>query len=321
MNKTPVVTLTILAFAATVGCAELGNFFVPPHPNSDFGDPSKACLYLKGPAVTKRPKPDEKGEKALPAIAGIAASAAIGYLVDRTASAIKNESNRYQSSYSARHTKNLVYIQGDQEKETAYLWNTLTFVRYLGDITRTKTCEELESLPTEQGQEKAFELVAMLITEPTPEIKVNSVTLHKTKAKVASLKWYIPWSWWMTFDRSSQKVDLKATVTLSTIIHKGKGRESKDIISADLPLGKHKLTDAVQQLTVTDVTSGPFVLPNPECGYGCEDLRTTATITVTESNELGDVIGDASKKLTDNKQSINNFILEHLKIETPKNNK
>ena len=98
-----------------------------------------------------------------------------------------------------------------------------------------------------------------------------------------------------------------------------KGPQSKDIISADLPLGKHLLKDAIQTLDIKDVSTGPFVLPNPGCKPACSGLHTTATITITESNELGDIIGDASKKVADNKQSIVNFVLEQLKIESKQN--
>lgn len=297
MNKTSVVTLTLLTFASAAGCAEVGNFFVPPHPNSDFGDPSKACLYL-----TPEPKPATE----MPAIGGVVATAAIGYLIDRTAAAIKDEAKRYQSSYSARETN----VLGNTEAEQ---WKQLTFVRYLGEKAATKKCKELDPANTEL--EKAVQLEAELTTGQTPEIRVTKLTLNKTKAKVASVRWFVPWSWWMLLDRSSQKVDLKATVVMSAIVKTDKGSQSKDIVSADLPLGKHNLDDKNigSALPINDVSSGPFVLPQSESG-----LRTTVTITVTESNELGDTIGDAAKKVSDNKQAITNFVLGELKIAPPK---
>lgn len=310
--NTPLVSLVIVAFASSVGCARIGNFFVPPHPNSDQVGLSKECLYLTGEEIQKRPA--GPGLLVIPPLAGIAAAAAIGFLVDRTAAAIKDESTRYQASYSARQTKNLIYVQPD-DGENAYLWHTLKFVRYLGkdNTIRTKTCDQLEG---DNTFVKAITLEAEL--KKPPEITITKVTLNKTKAKVASVRWYVPWSWWMWLDRSAETVDLKATVTLSTIVKPVNGPpQSKDIVSADLPLGKHELTDTGGDLPITDVSSGPFVIPKAECGSDCVDLNTTATVTMTESNELGDIIGNAAKKVTDNKQSIVNFVLNKLNINPP----
>lgn len=303
--KTHLVALVTIAYASTIGCAEIGNFFIPPHSSSDYGGDSKTCLYLL-------PKPSNN--EALPAVAGIAASAAIGVLVDRTAAAIKQESTRYQASYSARATRALVSINASGTP--SYSWDTLKFVRYLGKSTMT--CDELDSLGDQQiktnNLERAIQLEAKLIREPAPEIVIQTLDLNKAKAKVASSRWFVPWSWWMLLDRSAEMVDLKATVTLSALVKTENGSQSKDIVSADLPLGKHKLPVKIDN--VKDVSTGPFVLPNPGCGKSCSDLLTTATVTITESNELGDIIGDASKKVADNKQSIVNFVLKELKVQT-----
>jgi len=307
--RTPLIAATILIFTLTTGCAEIGNFFVPPHSHSDHDNASKTCLYLTGLPVSEGTATLE----AAPAIAGIAASAAMGYLVDRTASAIKDESKRYQASYSARDSRDLAAVQGGS---TEYLWNTLTLIRYLGDDLGKQTCAQISELKEEQQPEKAVQLVAELVTQPAPEIKVRSLILNKTKAKVASVRWFIPWSWWMLVDRSNQRVDMKATVTLSAILQTEKGPQSKDIISADIPLGKFKLKDNSQEIQINDASSGPFILPSLGCS-NCKGLHTTATITISESNELGDIIAEASKKVSENKQSITNLVLGELKIAPP----
>ncbi|HMX90931.1 MAG TPA: hypothetical protein PLY42_06180 [Nitrospira sp.] len=306
MMKTPLVTFGILVILLSLGCAEMGNFFVPPHKKSDYGDQSKECLYLTVPPA--------KAEAAFPA--ALLATAAVGLLVDRTAAAIKKESERYKASYSARETKDLLIMK--DASTTVLNWDTLTFVRYLGKDAKNRTCADLKNDPS---VEKAVEFISKVDRDKS-EITAESLTLNKTKAKVASTRWFVPWSWWMLIDRSSEKVELKATVVMSAIAQTEKGSQPKDIISADLPLGKYDLDDDVSAKPIKDVSSGPFVIPALECkATPCTGPKTTVTVTLTESNDLGDILGDASKKVTDNKQSIINFVLEQLKIESPKNGK
>lgn len=303
MPKALSITCTAVCAVLVSGCAEVGNFFVPPHSKSDAAEPSKACLYLDRKAV--------KAE-ALP-IAAMAASAVVGFLVDRTAAAITDESKRYHASYSAR-AEALLASRIDPNSVTVHP-HELTFRRYLAgdkELISSQSCTDLRNASTQIALEVKGELSA----DPV-EFRITEVTLNNTKAKVASTRWFVPWSWWMLFDRSSHKVDLKATIAVNGLAPTDQGVQSKEVIAVDLPLGKFDLDETIQKRKLADVSSGRFPIPNIQCSKDC-DLNAIVTITLTESNDLGDVIGDAAKKVAENKQSVVKFVLEQVKLDAPK---
>lgn len=314
--QTRIVFLGILCFSFS-SCAAVGNFFVPKHSKSDYQEPELSCIYLEEIASKT---------EALPLLTA-AASVAAGILVDRVAKAVEKEGERYKASYSARVRDKFYKISpdmfgNDQKKRT---FNTIRFVRFQGDNLSTltekgekvsKSCEDLQTvMSTAENTAIAMELILDVSLDEDAEayeIKPSNLTIKKTKAKVKSWKGYMPWSWWMWFDSSQGKVDLKASVTLSAIGKSKEGLEPVDVIAVDIPLGKRDLNEKIINVDIKDGTSGWFIMPAVQ--NKLDLLPVTVSVTVSESDEIGDVIGNAAKQISENKKQITNVILDSLKL-------
>src|SRR5205823_14688700 len=152
-------------------------------------------------------------------IVGLAASAAIGLLVDRVAQGIKQEATRYKASYSARQRSNLYIFDNTQVR---WKFSEIRLVRYQGTPKHPVGKADCQDWKTQvpEGVVKASEVKIKL--QPSENNKAlelipTEITLHRTKAKVRSVRWYVPWSWWMLLDDTSGQVDLNIKISISVL--------------------------------------------------------------------------------------------------------
>lgn len=296
----------ILIYTSSLGCAAVGNFFLPPHSKSDKGDPELTCLYLE----------KISGGTEFAPILAAGAAAGIGFLVDRVAASVEEEASRYNASYSARARSTLILDTGGVK------FNSLRLVRFHGEEV-SRGCKDLQShrrindaIPVSYP-EKALELIILIKSGRSGslvhELKASKITINKTKAKVREVKWFVPWSWWMLLHRREAMVDLKTTIKLSAMVQSSEGLKPVDLIASDLKLGKFNLDKDLYDVEIKDSSSGWFAFPSVDSSKEQGKLMPiTASVSLTEADDLGDVIGKAGKKITENKQAIVNVILESL---------
>jgi hypothetical protein len=326
-----VLLISLLIFFLS-GCSATGDFFVPPHPKSDFRAPEKTCIYIKDTGSPKF------------AMTGMAASAAIGFIVDRIADGVEEEAGRYKTSYSSRTTFSLFEeAPGNTFNPTL---DSFELVRWIGKMAKEKTCSGIEELFDEKDKTRTVtekstqkEIVEQLLRKKEVENKVvleeamrisfnmhsknypiwevtgDYILLGKTRAKVSEPQILVPWSWWLPLSKSSGKIDLNATLAIGGVITTKDGLKHSDFIKVDMPLGKKfELADEegkFNKIDISDVTSGYFVIPGPKTKDDDKNVvPITLSLTINESDALGDLIGKGSKKISDNKQQIINFSLE-----------
>ncbi|MDR4484361.1 MAG: hypothetical protein R3B95_14320 [Nitrospirales bacterium] len=314
-----IITLSVL------GCSTLGNVVVPPHPNSDLREKEKVCIYQSL----------EAQKKAIPAIV---AAAGVGLLVDRIAEGIKEEAGRYKTSYSGRKTFRLFLDSPGKEMNPAI--DTFELVRWVGKEMQNKSCKEIEALfsPEEKLSPKTKNHLLRIkkdekdqtvieetirvgfkfsaINQPIWEVTGDYLLLGKTKAKVSQPKIWAPWTWWLYLSDSAGKIDLSATLAIGGVITTKDGVKHSEFLKTDMPLAKnvdlHDVDEEPNQIGIKDVTSGYFVIPASNKGSQDEKDRVpmTLSLTINESDDIGDLIAKGSKKVSENKQQIINFSLE-----------
>jgi len=329
-----ILTATALFLISQVGCSVLGDVVIPPHPKSAATDPELICLILKPPKEEEVRPPDGFLPLVVP---GVATAVAVigGVLIDQAGKAIKTEGERYKASYSARTTDFLLKATKPGARPTLNI-KSITLVRYYGkDTPMNWGCKDPPS-----GDYKALTFEAEFLTflpkYPLPkekeknqdqlqdhgllQLQATGLSLARTKAKVPSPRWFLPWSWWMFFDRSAQKIDINANVAMTVMAQEKKDSEIKpvDLMRVDLPLGKRNLDDKTDW-KVDHIASGWIAAPQFDTsGLAAGQLfaPVTITVTITETDELGDPIGEASKKVSENKEKILAELLKALGLKT-----
>ncbi|MCH7651005.1 MAG: hypothetical protein IIA63_07585 [Nitrospinae bacterium] len=303
------------------GCAAIGNFFIPPHPNSDGNDQERVCLYLDKPELLT---PDGDA-KALVGVAAVGVTAIAGLLIDRVAEGIEQESSRYKSSYSARNLDNLYK---KEQNQVLRKFTELNLVRFEGQKIVKDTCndlrgkskEDLKRLDLVKSLELTIEITKHSITSAY-ELKPTKLRLKKTKAKVSDTRWYLPWTWWMYLDKSTGKIDMIATVSISIVVKAKEVAKTQDIIKVDLPLlKKASLDENFENFEIKDISSGWFMLPDADFS-ATQSVPVTVNVTITESDDIGDTIGKVAKKVSENKETVVNFIHKEFKIEKDESSK
>ena len=94
--------------------------------------------------------------------------------------------------------------------------------------------------------------------------------------------------------------------------------KSIDLMRVDLPFGKRNLDDKTDR-KVDHIASGWIAAPQFDTsGLEAGQLfaPVTITVTITETDELGDPIGEASKKVSENKEKILAELLKALGLKT-----
>ena len=296
MQKATVIVSLIIFLT---GCAELGDTLIPPHPNSDIRDSELTCLVLD-PVPSSR---EEMGEELM--LKG--ASFVIGWAIDQTAKILEKEAGRYTATYSARNSGDLYEVSSDRSSAKKKLGG-FTLTRFSGPDVGLG-CGKI------QASEKVFELKAQIEVNTdgnAVQVIPTQMYLAKTKAKVPALTWW-PHTWWRALDRNSGKVELSATIVMTTIRESTESVTQEAVMKVDIPLGRYKLTMTPINANLAGTASGWFPLPHikdAKTQLITTGLPTTVTVTITESEKLGDVLGKASKEMINNKQKFTDEILK-----------
>jgi hypothetical protein len=296
--------LRVFVLAATLsGCSSLGNALIPPHQNSDFRDPDLTCLTFKYSDAR-----EEFGEELLAQGAG----AVIGWTIDQAAKVIEKEGGRYKATFSGRDSTELYHISQDGMKIRQKLLE-VRLTRYHGQEF-VNGCQA--DIPADL---KAFDFSADIsINEGKNaiELRPKELVIYKTKAKVPGLSLW-PHTWWRILDGNTGKVDYSARIVMVAVSESQAGVNQEELMKVDVPLGRYTLAKDPRTVKLSGVSSGWAPLPRVKRGAAkaVSGLPISITISITEANFLGDVLADASTKVSDSKDRITNKIVKLLNLE------
>lgn len=334
-------TIALLLSIAIIsgGCAGIIDAMIPKAPHSDANAPEVVCVWF----------PDAPREILPASLLAVVAPIAIGFAVDQVSKGLEAEAKRYKASYSGRASSYLLKVsQATGQTMTPaspapppsapgtpatlpppqstpvpppsplskveLLHQKMRIDRYHGDVSKAHGCPANLSGPErkladaikaertmgfEAEMELSSNLDAIRITPTVFELK-------DTKAKVSIF---------------NQNVDVNVQVTLSTLVKENKDGAAKqaDIAQIDFPVGKLKLSDDIKPPSLSQLRSSWYAVPRLTLPPPPDDPSKFAvvgplnlTITVMESNDFGDVIGQGAKLVSDNKTKIVDELLKAL---------
>lgn len=290
--------ILIVSLVTMIGCAPVGNFFIPPHKNSDTRGRDRVSVTLSD----QEPLVNRVAPFAAAAIVAVA-----GLAIDQVAKGIESESKRYKATYSGRTRGILLSRRGDAISLGA---KQVKIIRTI----RPNENEPIEAINVTIGIFPTFDKGAIYL-QPI------EVEMLRSKAKVAWPRWWsLLWTWWMYpwmgLDKDAFSIDVNVQLELEVIASTETARKASPLGTVDFHLGKcrvDRLTgsgkDGCQWNDRFEELTSPFLgLPVLD-GNGDGDLLLNVRATVIESNDLGDVIAKGSKEVKDRREDL----LEKLK--------
>lgn len=225
---------------------------------------------------------------------------ALTMVIKAASVALKAESKRYEATYSNRNSGILLDL--DPGKRLGLI----RFTRVVSDKGAPREVMRMDSRILFSADDRALRLQPVFLA------------LSSTKSKVAKIprpsccewRWLWPWMWahavygWVSAD--AYNVDTDIVVTIDTIA----GGASVER-SIEIPLGKVNINDERSfplELTCNRLKGIrlPYV---PIAADGKRPVRVNVGVTVREANELGGILGAASKATDDNADKISESIL------------
>ncbi len=297
--------LLILLAILLAGCSGIGNALIPPHPKSDIQDPDLTCLTFDN---TDNSQVSEMGGEFV--LEG--ASLALGWIIDQTASVIDKEASRYKSTFSARSTSDLYWGEDGALKPKL---KSFTLARYHGAAV-IRGCDEILKNKDSEKPELAFMLSGLVEYNNVSAIQLRPTMMfiNQIRAKVPALTWW-PHTWWRVFDNDAGKIDLALRASVVVVSRNANQVSEQEVMKVDLPLAKVKLAQQPQEISVSNLASGWAPLPpakDAKTHQISSTLPATITMTIVESDSLGDVLADASKTIKSNKDKISQEIIKVL---------
>jgi len=269
------------------GCASFWNTVIPAHPSSGFRGDDLVCL--KALAVR------QEKLMTLGVVESIASSA-----IERLAKGLERESKRYSATYSARHADLL--FKKDAEGKISQRVGSVVFARFIG--SETTQCPAAPEMALKDPA-VLFEVDLDLRPDGLLMLVPQRVVYKRAKAKVP-------------FWKGELDVDFQLTLSAVTVTKDGK-RALVEFAKADFPMGKIKLGSTLERkaANLVHLAAGWHVVPmEGESAARSSDFGAfTATMTVIEANELGDVIGKGAKTLAEHKADLAKKIVDNLGIE------
>lgn len=314
------VTVFGCAILFSVGCQAVGDAFIPHHPASYVQKGCSTSVALQRskyvPIEIKNEATNKPAGKGILPFAGMPAVASV--VVDQAVKTAETEAKKYNAVYSAR---------------TSDYFNS----------TNGGTNETIQTIIVERkcSTNTVFKFAMTLVPDLTngvfrirPEQVVINKTASKNFAPGLPREWkdlwqYAPWKWpgniisivWWGLDDSISKVDFNVHVVIESIGFNEKHEGKNNVLCAlNFPLGKRNIGDIAIGLNdirnnmktsqLSTIDSGFIPLRDPGTNVLDKAMPLNVTVTVTEGNDLGDIIGKGATELSKNKDSIVKKIVE-----------
>lgn len=278
--------LSIAVVLALVGCGHTSGL-LPKNDASMVTENEVLCLET-------RKNPDEAAIAAL--LLAPLVKAGAGFVIDKVAGAIETESKLYKATYTARLPEKLFTV--DPEGKIRLKFDEITLSRFAGD-------PKITSCANSTGAKPAMRFTVQLNADPAEgnlRFTPKGFEYRQSRAKVAA------WD---------NKLDVNVQLQMVALAADKDGKKSSiEVAKVDFPLGhtpigiEHKASP--EQLK--PLSSGWYPLPTfakPASGpFGA----VTLTLTVMESDNLGDVLAKGAKTIRDDKDKLIEKLLEKLEI-------
>lgn len=283
---------------ALAGCGHT-NGLLPKNDESMVLENEVLCLATKAP-------PEELAVESLILVPLVKAGA--GFVIDKVAGAIEQESKLYKATYTARLPDKLLVsykTDGSAEQKIKLRFNEITFARYAGDPKVTNCANAGTAEP-------AMRFTVRLNADSQEgnfRITPKEFKFQQSRAKVAA------WD---------NKLDVNVQLQMLAILTDKEGRKtSSDVAKVDfpmgrVPIGKHYVAD---ENRLKSLASGWIPLPAYPKPVGTNKPAApidfgaiTITVTVIESDNLGDVLAKGSKSIRDDKDKLIDKLLDKLEL-------
>jgi hypothetical protein len=316
------------------GCSKVLDVFIGNHENSyQKKEPSPPIVTLEYTNYESQDKQKREQNSSIEtnSVEAAAAGLAVKLILDQTERAISLEAEKYSQTYSAR-TSGIIQTEviggqkvgdlgscdpKDKNKRNSCLLTGFKFERNIN----TRCQNETRNAITVEG---AFDY------SPNGEailIKLKSVDLKYTKSKVAGCSlapWHLPASvvvgLWRLFDSEATEVDLNVQISLDAVgLGQGGVPSLIKLGTFDFPLGKFSLDRLKKRENLENFNTGYIPLPKTVVDKVTNSkisnpiLPINLTVSVMESNELGDVIGKGVESFRENKQKAGEMLVERIR--------
>jgi hypothetical protein len=308
-----VIRFTPLAFAI-IGCGAMGNVLIPHHDNSMVDQNVLVCFK------TTRP-----GDSVPPFIAAIPGKA-VDLLIAEVAKGIEKESERYKATYSGRN----IGVFSLRESELLFITFETPAPKGCGELQDVQWDNNISSSIGEMKDWPAVNnvFIVKILAASSRAIRLvpQYVALKTSKSKVAWATSPYPWHWpaaivwgpWYLFDRDIAKVDTNVQISLKAVATDEKtGNKLVDMGTVDFPLGKRLISDPFfkEKESLESLGSGWIPLPPYDPKAANPIIPMDITVTVIESNDLGDVIAKGATQFKEKKDDIGDSIKRYLGVE------
>ena len=279
-------TLSLALVLPLIGCGSTSGL-LPKNEASLVTENEVLCLET-------RKSPDEGAIAAL--LLAPLVKAGAGFVIDRVAGAIETESKLYKATYTARLPEKLFTIGTGNKIELKF--DELTLSRFAGD-------PKVTSCANASGAKPAMRFTVQMNPDPVEgnfRLTPKDFEYRQSRAKVAA------WD---------NKLDVNVQLQMVALAADKDGKKSStEFAKVDFPLGRVPVGAEykVSSEQLKPLASGWFALPaftKPASGhFGA----VTLTLTVMESDNLGDVLAKGAKSIRDDKDKLIIKLLEELEL-------
>lgn len=279
-------TLSAAVILTLAGCSHTSGL-LPRNDASMVTENEVLCLET-------RKSPDEAAIATL--LLAPLVKAGAGFVIDKVAGAIETESKLYKATYTARLPEKLFTI--GPENKIGLKFDEITLSRFAGD-------PKVTSCANAAGAKPAMRFTVQLNADPAEgnfRLTPKEFEYRQSRAKVAA------WD---------NKLDVNVQLQMVALAADKEGKKSStEVAKVDFPLGRvpvgTEYKASPEQLK--PLASGWYPLPaftKPASGqFGA----VTLTLTVIESDNLGDVLAKGAKSIRDDKDKLIDKLLEKLEL-------
>lgn len=269
-----------------IGCGHTSGI-LPKNDSSLITEHEVLCLET-------RKSPDEAAVASL--LLAPLVKAGAGFVIDKLSGAIETESKLYKATYTARLPEKLFVVTPDSKIRLKF--DEITLSRFAGDPKVTSCANTSTAKP-------AMRFTVELNPDPAEgnfRLTPKELEYRQSRAKIAA------WD---------NKLDVNVQLQMVALAPDKDGKKSStEVAKVDFPLGRvpvgTEYRASPEQLK--PLASGWFSLPSftkPATGqFGA----ITLTLTVMESDNLGDVLAKGAKSIRDDKDKLVEKLLEKLDL-------
>ena len=309
--KRIVAWIAVLLTVAWLGaCTSVSNVLITPHPNSLRTD-AKETLELVS-------FPSGGGSDPRCELPTAGAELAIGIAVTALVKMLEAEAKQYKATYSAGasapdlwNVECLVFTRRQKEEGGREYLKLVAWLDPVFDPDDYTKDARGQAVAPPRAQAIAFRLSPAVLVVRGVKGKVAGLSrpwqyghLSRWETTRSYLGWILPWMWihtiWGEIDPEIYAEDLALKISLHGVAMDNGQRKLLPVGDVTLPFGKVSVNDMDHPEGIRRASGNmPALEPGADGA-----VPVNASVTVTEANDLGDVIGEAAGQVKGQQSSI-----------------